>query len=87
MARFDLDSVSFAQKPKSAGDAGQRRWFRNRVESSLTNLDVTPGIQKHVVTLDITVDDALRVQVLQSLTSLYRNIVSISLHFADALVP
>lgn len=36
----------------------------------LTNLDVAAGVQENVVALDVTVDNVLRVEMLQTLASL-----------------
>jgi hypothetical protein len=36
----------------------------------LTDLYITTGIEEHIVTLDVTVDDALLVQVLKTTASL-----------------
>lgn len=71
VARFDLDSVSLAQKPKSAvwwlALLLLRRWSSRE---ELTNLDVPASIQENVVGLDIAVDDLLRVKVVQATASL-----------------
>lgn len=68
MARFDLDSVSLAQKPKSAGITLATR--SSQIQEVLTNFDVTTGIKEHVVTLDVAMDDALLMQMLETTASL-----------------
>lgn len=40
------------------------------LEGLLTNLDMTSPVKKHVITLDITVDNVLAVQMGQSLAGL-----------------
>ena len=71
MARLDRCSVSLAQNPKSA-----RVWLavvqRKQACFERTNLDVATAIEEHVVTLDISVNDVLVVEVLQALAGLYK---------------
>jgi hypothetical protein len=76
VARLDLDSVSLAQKPKSAGGVKVSQGvpdFRKRenLERKRTDLDVAAGVEKNVVALDIAVDDVLRVEVLEALAGLF----------------
>ena len=71
VARLFLVSVSFAQKPKSATKQSVRGRFGlgkevERDMVGLTDLDITTSIQENVVALDISVDNVLRVQVLQT---------------------
>ena len=62
VARLLLDSVSLAQKPKSAR-------FLLAIENNVirqeaithTDLHITSTVQQNVVTLDIAVDDGLAV--------------------------
>lgn len=55
--------MSLAQKPKSAG-RDQDSVPNPEGEISLhTDFDPSLGVQQHVVGLDITMDDALQVQV------------------------
>lgn len=63
--------MSLAQNPKSAG-----AWLavvqRKQACLKRTNLDVATAIEEHVVTLDISVNDVLVVEVLQALAGLYK---------------
>jgi hypothetical protein len=63
VALLDLASVNLAQKPKSAVQL-LASVFGFILFGKLTNLDVSSGIQQDIVTLDITMDNALSVQVL-----------------------
>lgn len=61
--------MSLAQKPKSAAVllvlVDYQIWT-----AKLTNLDVATPIEQNIVTLDISVNDVLVVQVLKTLASL-----------------
>lgn len=60
VARLLFDSVSLAQKPKSAiGDILSVMLSENRYLYERTNLDIADTIQQNVVTLDITMDNIL----------------------------
>ena len=65
--------MSLAQKPKSAVE--EIMWIRiyerdGNEGKARTDLDVSLSIQKHVIRLDITMDDALTVEVAKTLASL-----------------
>lgn len=68
VARLLLDSVSLAQKPKSAGRSQSRDL--DGTGSPLTDLDVANAVEQNIVTLDITMDNVLAVQVGQPFASL-----------------
>jgi hypothetical protein len=61
VARLLFDSVSLAQNPKSA----KRKLVHHTYPSSesLTDLDIADTVEQHIVTLDISVDNVLRMQV------------------------
>ena len=72
-------SVSLAQKPKSAGHgvlakACMRSSSQIFTRFSLTDLDISTGVQENVVALDIAVDDVLIMQVFQPLACLCKAI-------------
>lgn len=71
VARLDRCSVSLAQNPKSA-----RVWLavvqRKQACSERTNLDVATAVEEHVVTLDVSVNNVLVMEVLQALAGLYK---------------
>lgn len=69
VARLLFVSVSLAQKPKSAARS-QFHLISTPGTIPLTDLDVADAVEQNVVTLDITVDDVLAVQVGQPLASL-----------------
>lgn len=72
VARLLFDSVNLAQKPKSAekGRTPLAMTSHTNIGSKLTNLDISNTVKEDVVTLDITVNDVLTVQVGQTLASL-----------------
>lgn len=81
VARLLLASVSLAQNPKSAGKkescqqliAKRERKKKKKINGSqmtLTDLDIADTVKKDVVTLNITMNDVLAVQVSQTLASL-----------------
>ena len=64
VARLDLDSVSLAQKPKSASISQYE--VIEYICRELTDLDVTTSIKKNVVTLDIAMDNTLLMEMLKA---------------------
>lgn len=79
VARLLLASVSLAQNPKSAGKKEscqqliakrERKKKINGSQMTLTDLDIADTVKKDVVTLNITMNDVLAVQVSQTLASL-----------------
>lgn len=80
VARLLLASVSLAQNPKSAGKKescqqliAKRERKKKKINGSqmtLTDLDIADTVKKDVVTLNITMNDVLAVQVSQTLASL-----------------
>jgi hypothetical protein len=85
VARLDFWSVSLAQKPKSAVGGEEAREVTevsnscivettptNNFPSGLTYLDLASRVKKHVVTLDISVDNLTVVQMLETTTGLWR---------------
>lgn len=82
VARLLLASVSLAQNPKSAGKKEscqqliakrERKKKKKKINGSqmtLTDLDIADTVKKDVVTLNITMNDVLAVQVSQTLASL-----------------
>lgn len=61
VARLDFDSVSLAQKPKSA--VGIVSNGKVRGENERTDFDISYTIQQDIVTLDISMDNVLTMQV------------------------
>ena len=68
VARLDLDSVSLAQNPKSATSTLVQKLLI--ISDELTDFNITTGIEQNIVTLDITMDNALCMKMLESATSL-----------------
>jgi hypothetical protein len=68
VARFDFDSVSLAQNPKSA--VKLLASVANRELDIFTNFDVTASIEENVITLDIAVNDTLLMQMFESTAGL-----------------
>lgn len=68
VARLDLDSVSLAQNPKSATSTLVQKLLI--ISDELTDFNVTTGIEQNIVTLDITMDNALCMKMLETATSL-----------------
>ena len=48
----------------------KKKKIKIKKKGALTNLDVSASIEQDIVTLDITVDDVLRMQVLKTTASL-----------------
>lgn len=73
VARLLRDSVSLAQKPKSAksGKGLLATWVPSYTIWPLTDLNMASTIEENIVTLDIAVDDILAMQVGQSLAGLW----------------
>lgn len=61
--------MSLAQKPKSAVWILVLIKYEHRL-TGLTDLDVATSIEQNIVTLDVSVNDILVVQVLETLASL-----------------
>jgi hypothetical protein len=62
VARLLFDSVSLAQNPKSAENEVSK--LRDEaIPKSLTDFYIADTVEQHVVTLDVSVDNVLRMQV------------------------
>ena len=62
VARLFLDSVSLAQKPKSAAVWSVWCGHMAEEEGRLTDLDISNSVEENVITFDVSVNDVLAVQ-------------------------